>query len=339
MSRIFIGYRSGDASADASRLHDHLALRFGTEAIFQDVDRINPGQRFAAVLQDALNSCEVFLVVIGPNWVDCRNPDGRRRLDDPEDWVRLEVSQVLSRKGVTVIPVRVRGAQLPRPEELPAELRPLVALEDCELSDRKWRRDVEDLVTLLERYLGTNARRDGRGAAYVASASRAVGGFFTGAARGYRAASRWVKFFVLVALATVAAAAVYFVPAWLEPVPGDYHLDIDPPVVLLEWHPDDKTPAQQIVRYTNDGRAALTLTSFELTVSSAAKTAYRLRENGCSGDRLAVGESCTVLVEFNGKWLEDYEKDTQQFSGKLQFEIKQSPNYVYFVKVVVTRKP
>jgi hypothetical protein len=339
LSRIFISYRRGDASADAGRLHYYLSLRFGGKLIFKDIDSISPGQRFASVIEEALRSCEVFLAVIGPTWLDSRNPDGTRRLDDPQDWVRIEIAQGLVRKGVTMIPVRVRGAQRPRPEQLPDDLKPLVALEDCELSDRKWQRDVEDLVTLLEGYLGTKAQRGGSALAFMAGAAATARELVIRAARRYAAASRWVKVGVLGGFAAFVAAAVYFAPGWLEPAPSDYHLQIDPPKVFLEWRPNDEMPVRQVVRYTNDGRAALTLTSFELRIDSAARTAYRLRENACFDNRLTVGESCTVLVEFHGKWLEDYQKDTERFSGKLQFEVRQTPKYVYSTEVVVTRKP
>jgi hypothetical protein len=158
VSRIFISYRRSDASADAGRLRDRLAERFGDALIFQDVNRINPGQRFAAVIDEALASCDVFLAIIGPAWLDCRNPDGARRLDLPQDWVRVETAKALAREGVTVIPVRVRGAPLPAKAALPDDLQPLRDLEDCELTDRKWLRDVEDLIRLLEVELKIPAR-------------------------------------------------------------------------------------------------------------------------------------------------------------------------------------
>ncbi len=339
MSRIFISYRRSDASADAGRLRDRLAERFGDALIFQDVNRINPGQRFAAMIDEALASCDVFLAIIGPAWLDCRTQDGTRRLDNPQDWVRVETAKALAREGVTVIPVRVRGAPFPAKAALPDDLQPLRDLEDCELTDRKWLRDAEDLVVLLEGYLGIKAQRQDGGPSVIAGAAAAAGAMIVRAMRGFMAASRWTKLLVLCGVTTVVAAAAVYVPDWLKPAPDAYSLQIDPPKVLLEWRPGDEKPAQQIVRYTNDGRAALTMASFALEIGSAAKAAYRLRENACSEKRLSVGESCTVLVEFDGKWLEDYQKDSTAFNGKLQFEIKQSPDFVYSTKVMVSRKP
>lgn len=339
MSRIFISYRRSDASADAGRLRDRLAERFGDALIFQDVNRINPGQRFAAVIEEALGSCNVFLAIIGPTWLDCANPDGTRRLDQAQDWVRVETAKALTRTGVTVIPVMVRGARLPGRDELPADLHPLVDLETCELGDRKWLRDVEDLVALLEGYLGIKAQRAGSGPGFLVRAAGAAGAVAGRAARGFGAASRWVKLFVLAGIAAVMAVAVVYVPRLLEPDPEDYNLMIDPPKILLEWRAGDEAPVQQVVRYTNNGRAALTLEAVGLDLGYTTKAAYRVREDNCTDNRLSVGESCTVLVEFNGKWLDDYQKSNERFTGELRFVIRQFPDTTYYNDVVVTRKP
>lgn len=168
MSRIFISYRRGDASADASRLREHLTPRFGDNLIFQDINSINPGQRFAAVIEGALKTCNVFLAVIGPTWLDCRNPDGARRLDDPQDWVRIEIAQALLREGVTVIPVLVRDARFPKSEELPEDLKALTGRHYQELRERDWKHHVEELIRVIEKELKLPARpvasaRKGRG--------------------------------------------------------------------------------------------------------------------------------------------------------------------------------
>jgi hypothetical protein len=106
--RVFISYRRGDAAYPAGRLFDRLVDRFGAGRVFEDVDSIEPGDDFAEVITATVESCAVLLAVIGPHWLAAAGQDGRRRLDDPEDFVRLEIEAALAR-GVRVIPVLVDG--------------------------------------------------------------------------------------------------------------------------------------------------------------------------------------------------------------------------------------
>jgi TIR domain len=87
---IFISYRRQDTGDFAGRLYDRLTHRFGQERVFIDVDAIEPGVDFAEAINQAVDTCEVLLAVIGPGWVTATSSDGRRRLDDPDDFVRLE---------------------------------------------------------------------------------------------------------------------------------------------------------------------------------------------------------------------------------------------------------
>src|SRR6185503_11993481 len=103
MSRIFISYRRGDTSAYAGRIYDRLSERFGDKQVFMDVDTIEPGADFVEYIEDAVGSCDVLIAVIGRDWSSATNPDGSRRLEDPEDFVRLEVGAGLER-DVRVIP-------------------------------------------------------------------------------------------------------------------------------------------------------------------------------------------------------------------------------------------
>ena len=122
MSRFFISYRREDGSGYAGRIYDHLVQNFGEDHVFMDVDAIEPGQDFVAVIQSAVGSCSALIAVIGRNWVGAR-PDGSRRIDDPEDFVHLEVATALER-GVRVIPVLVDDAEVPKSTELPPRLQP-----------------------------------------------------------------------------------------------------------------------------------------------------------------------------------------------------------------------
>ncbi|MBL8558238.1 MAG: toll/interleukin-1 receptor domain-containing protein [Hyphomonadaceae bacterium] len=125
---IFIGYRRDDTADVAGRIYDALARRFGRDRLFKDVDNLKPGADFGAYIGGVLPKCRVFLALIGPNWLDSRDEDGRRRLDDPGDWVRVEIETALSTKGLTVVPVLVNGARMPRAEEVPESMRGLLRL-------------------------------------------------------------------------------------------------------------------------------------------------------------------------------------------------------------------
>lgn len=145
---IFISYRREETSGHAGRLYDSLADQFGADQVFMDVDAMAPGVDFVLTLTNALESVEVLLAVIGPQWAE-RDADGRRRLDDPEDFVRFEVRSALERQ-IRVIPVLVRGASMPTSFDLPEDLRALAHRQAFELSDHRWRDDVAALRSALE---------------------------------------------------------------------------------------------------------------------------------------------------------------------------------------------
>jgi hypothetical protein len=151
MSGIYISYRRTEAAAYAGRLFDHLSRHFGPSSVFMDIQGgITRGQEFPRAIESALNACNAALVVIGNTWATCTGQDGQRRLDDPNDWVRIETAAAL-RRNVLVIPVLVDGAKLPDPAKLPEELRPLCQRHACELSDLRWTFDVGELVKDLEK--------------------------------------------------------------------------------------------------------------------------------------------------------------------------------------------
>jgi TIR domain len=110
--RVFISYRRQESSGLAGRLYDRLAARFGDDRVFMDVDTIALGVDFAEVISQVVSSCEVLLAVIGPRWLTVTDEDGRRRLDDPDDLVRLEIAAALKR-DIRVIPVLSRGHRFP----------------------------------------------------------------------------------------------------------------------------------------------------------------------------------------------------------------------------------
>ena len=148
-SGIFISYRRDDSAGHAGRLYDKLSEGFGADQIFMDIDTIDPGLDFIEVIDRALASSKVVIALIGRRWTTATDGAGRKRLENPQDFVRMEVARSLE-KGVRVIPVLVQGATMPAPDELPADLKALTRRHDIELSDVRWQYDVGRLTTAIE---------------------------------------------------------------------------------------------------------------------------------------------------------------------------------------------
>lgn len=147
--KILINYRRGDNSGYAGRLYDHLQDKFEPQQIFRDVDSIAPGLDLVRELNERVAECDVLLAVIGNDWIGARNAAGGRRLDDPDDFVRIEIAAAL-RQDKQVIPVLVDGAQMPRADELPEQLRPLARRNAVRLTSERFRADTQGLVKALQ---------------------------------------------------------------------------------------------------------------------------------------------------------------------------------------------
>ena len=152
--KIFISYRRDDSAGYAGRLFDHLSARFGAKNIFMDIDTIEPGEDFRKVVNNAVGNCDVVLVMIGKQWLSVANEQGLRRLDDPRDWVRMEVSTALTNTQTRVIPVLVRDASMPGNRELPDNLKELAWRNAIELSDSRFQHDANKLIDVIERATG-----------------------------------------------------------------------------------------------------------------------------------------------------------------------------------------
>ena len=148
-TRLFVSYRRDDAAAYAGRLYDALAARFGAANVFMDVDAIGLGSDYRQTIDGALASCDAAIALIGRGWLSAVDEDGRRRLEDPGDVLRLELEQALTH-DLVVIPALVGGAALPDEADLPASLAPLVRRQGIELRDTTWRDDVARLVRRLD---------------------------------------------------------------------------------------------------------------------------------------------------------------------------------------------
>jgi hypothetical protein len=149
---IFISYRRDDADHAAGRLALNLEKTFQRDQLFMDVDNIEPGLNFVKELSDKVASCEALLAIIGPHWLDVTDETGQRRLDNPHDFVRIEIEAALKR-DVRVVPVLVDGAQMPREQHLPESLRELSHRQAVRLSHERFSADAEGLAKALEKVI------------------------------------------------------------------------------------------------------------------------------------------------------------------------------------------
>ena len=150
--QIFISYRREDSAPWARLAYQSLSQRFPQSRIFMDVDNLPPGIDFVEAIEKSVGACDVQLVVIGKRWLMARDDKRRRRLDNPEDFVRLEIATALKR-GIRVIPVLVDGASMPRAGELPEDLKSLTRRQALAVSHDRFRADAERLVGAVERAL------------------------------------------------------------------------------------------------------------------------------------------------------------------------------------------
>ena len=161
VARIFINYRREDSTATAGRVHDRLAQSFGRKTLFMDVDHIPPGVDFVTHLNNQVAACDVFLAIIGPNWLNTTNEKGDRRLDAADDFVAIEIAAALAR-NIRVIPVLVDGARMPKVGELPKPLKPLVRRQAIDLRHTHFGRDADALIEKISEAFGGRPGRVGR---------------------------------------------------------------------------------------------------------------------------------------------------------------------------------
>jgi hypothetical protein len=147
MGKIFISYRREDTEGQARALLTDLEDMLGAGSTFMDVDSISLGRDFRLALQESLATCSLMIVLIGKDWL-AKNEAGQVRLENPDDFVRLEVGAAL-RRNIPVTPVLVRGARMPRAEDLPEELKDLSYRNGFELSHNRWNSDVQELIKRL----------------------------------------------------------------------------------------------------------------------------------------------------------------------------------------------
>jgi hypothetical protein len=187
--RIFISYRREDTAYPAGWLYDRLTDRFAKGQVFKDIDSIKLGDDFVAVITEAVGSCDVLLALIGDRWLTVSDEDGRRRLNDPDDFVRLELEAALAR-NVRVIPILVEGASMPQVAEPPPSLAGLVRRQALELSPARFDSDTGRLLKVLDDTLAeAQAQQANAQPADAGVATPAVGGAAPGQASAGRPAA------------------------------------------------------------------------------------------------------------------------------------------------------
>jgi hypothetical protein len=150
--KIFISYRRGDDAGFAQALFAHLMQAFSPEQLFMDVDNIEPGLDFVRVLNEQVAKSDVLISVIGKGWIDARDETGVRRLDNPADFVRIEIETALT-QDKRVIPVLVGQAQMPRADQLPDTMKPFATRNAVRLTHERFRSDTQALIAALQRAL------------------------------------------------------------------------------------------------------------------------------------------------------------------------------------------
>ena len=143
--KIFISYRREDSAGHAGRVHDRLQRVFGHDLLFMDVDSIPLGTNFVEVLAEEIAKCDALLAIIGPGWLDARDEKDQRRLENPDDFVRIEIGTALKR-GIRVIPVLLEGTHVPKADELPDDLKGLALRNGLDVRHASFSEDMERLI-------------------------------------------------------------------------------------------------------------------------------------------------------------------------------------------------
>jgi hypothetical protein len=150
MSKILISYRRDDSADVAGRIYDRLIQQFGRDGVFKDIDSIPFGVDFRTYLDAQVAKCDVFLAVIGPNWMKIKGRKGKCRLEEPQDYVRIEIESALKRE-ILVIPLLVSGASIPEADKLPVSIQKLTYRNGIAIRvDPDFHRDMDRLIDYLK---------------------------------------------------------------------------------------------------------------------------------------------------------------------------------------------
>ncbi len=265
MSGIFISYRRSDSPDATGRIYDRLVAEFGKAQVFKDVDSIPLGRDFRGHLNDIVGHCGVMLAIVGPRWTEARTPAGQRRLEDAEDFVRIELETALAR-DIPVVPVLVGHAQLPVASELPGSLASLVFRQSIEVRpDPDFHNDATRLVTALRAILDPAA-------AAVAAEQAATAIARPAAATGVQSSRQlgWIVAAVVLGItaAALATPAIRYLREKPPPEPPETRLDIVTPATSQPGSFALSPDGRQIVFVASgDGASRLWLRSLASTTA------------------------------------------------------------------------
>ena len=157
MPKIFISYRRSDSEDIAGRIYDRLVRHYSKASLFFDVDTIPFGVDFRKFLASEVHQCQVLIAIIGRDWLNAQDGDGHRRIDNPADWVRIEIESALAR-DIPVIPLLVRGARLPKAASLPPSLQDLAYRNAATArAGRDFHRDMDVLIAGIDALMASTA--------------------------------------------------------------------------------------------------------------------------------------------------------------------------------------
>jgi hypothetical protein len=158
MTKVFVNYRRRDTKHVAGRLRDVIAARYGSRSVFMDVDSIGAATDFVVEIDNALRKTKVMVILIGEDWLDARGKDGKRRLDDPTDHVRLEIERALQR-DIPLLPVVVDSASMPTSQMVPPSLIPMTRYHASRLRHDTFHPDARRVLETITRFIGASPLR------------------------------------------------------------------------------------------------------------------------------------------------------------------------------------
>jgi hypothetical protein len=249
-AKIFISYRRDDSAGYAGRVHDQLVEKLGSN-VFMDVDGIPLGSNFVKALNDEVAKCSALLAVIGPDWLDARDQKGQRRLDNPHDFVRVEIGAALNRQ-IPVIPILLEGTTVPSADQLPLDLQELSLRNGIHVHHESFRNDMDRLVRGLKAQLRRGNWRD------IFSSARDE--------RTDRGEPGWTKRALLAATCTAGTATAV---AYIIKIIGDENREEKPP-----------PPPPQTIRTSPQPTTANQIPIDAITTIAAVSSAIRVSWGG-----------------------------------------------------------
>jgi len=149
MEKIFVSYRRQDNRWATGRICDQLNDVFGADQVFRDIDDIEIGKHFPERIEDTIRNCAVMLVIMGKQWVALAGTDGTPRILQEGDWVRREI-EIAVAAGVEIIPILIEGAQMPRPDQVPASFGDFCQRNAITITDENYSPSMERLIDTVK---------------------------------------------------------------------------------------------------------------------------------------------------------------------------------------------